>query len=137
VHNQEDKNVDISVDKLVAVYIKMRDERDRLKRDMEVQIENIESQMKVINAELLDICKEAGVDSFRTPFGTAYRTIKSRYWTNDWESFHTFMKENEAMELLERRIHQSNMKQFLEENPDTHPAGLQVEKEYAITIRRK
>jgi enamine deaminase RidA (YjgF/YER057c/UK114 family) len=115
----------------------MRDERDRLKRDMEVQIENIESQMKVINAELLDICKEAGVDSFRTPFGTAYRTIKSRYWTNDWESFHTFMKENEAMELLERRIHQSNMKQFLEENPDTHPAGLQVEKEYAITIRRK
>jgi hypothetical protein len=137
VHNQEDKNVDISVDKLVAVYIKMRDERDRLKRDMEMQIENIESQMKVINAELLDICKEAGVDSFRTPFGTAYRTIKSRYWTNDWESFHTFMKENEAMELLERRIHQSNMKQFLEENPDTHPAGLQVEKEYAITIRRK
>jgi len=137
VHNQEDKNVDISVDKLVAVYIKMRDERDRLKRDMEIQIENIEGQMKVINAELLDICKEAGVDSFRTPFGTAYRTIKSRYWTNDWESFHTFMKENEAMELLERRIHQSNMKQFLEENPDTHPAGLQVEKEYAITIRRK
>jgi len=129
--------VDISVDKLVSVYIKMRDERDRLKRDMEIQIENIEGQMKVINAELLDICKEAGVDSFRTPYGTAYRTIKSRYWTNDWESFHTFMKENEAMELLERRIHQSNMKQFLEENPDTHPAGLQVEKEYAITIRRK
>ena len=55
MHNQEDKNVDISVDKLVAVYIKMRDERDRLKRDMEMQIENIESQMKVINAELLDI----------------------------------------------------------------------------------
>jgi hypothetical protein len=47
------------------------------------------------------------------------------------------MKENEAMELLERRIHQTNMKQFLEENPDMHPAGLQVEKEYAITIRRK
>jgi len=137
VLNQEDKNMDVSVDKLVSVYIKMRDERDRVKQSMENQVEDIEAQMKVIGAELLDICKEAGVDSFRTPFGTAYRTLKSRYWTNDWENFHRFMKDNEAMELLERRIHQTNMKQFLEENPDTHPAGLQVEKEYAITIRRK
>jgi hypothetical protein len=47
------------------------------------------------------------------------------------------MQENNAMELLERRIHQSNMKQFLEENPETHPAGLQRDREYQITIRRK
>jgi hypothetical protein len=129
--------MDVSVDKLVSVYIKMRDERDRIKREMESQIENVEEQMKVISAELLDVCKEAGVDSFRTPFGTAYRTVKERYWTNDWESFHKFMRENQALELLERRIHQTNMKQFLEENPDLHPAGLQRDREYQITIRRK
>jgi len=129
--------MDVSVDKLVSVYIKMRDERDRVKRDMEAKIENIEDQMKVISGELLNICKETGADSFRTPFGTAYFTLKERYWTNDWESFHGFMREHEAMELLERRIHQSNMKQFLEENPDLHPAGLQRDREYQITIRRK
>jgi hypothetical protein len=93
--------------------------------------------MKVVSNQILDVCKENGVDSFRTPYGTAYRTLKSRYWTNDWEHFHKFMQEHQAMELLERRIHQSNMKQFLEENPDLHPAGLQVDREYAITIRRK
>jgi hypothetical protein len=137
VHNQEDKNMDVSVDKLVSVYIKMRDERDRITREMNQQLENIQTQMNVVKTELLNICKETGVESFRTPFGTAYRTIKSRYWTNDWESFYKFMKENEAMELLEKRICQTNVKQFLEENPDTHPAGLQVEKEYAITIKRR
>jgi hypothetical protein len=137
VHNQEDKNVDISVDKLVAVYIKMRDERDRITREMNQQLENIQTQMNVVKTELLNICKETGVESFRTPYGTAYRTIKSRYWTNDWESFYKFMRENEAMELLEKRICQTNVKQFLEENPDMHPAGLQVEKEYAITIKRR
>jgi len=129
--------MDVSVDKLVSVYIKMRDERDRIKRDMESQLEDIEGQMKVISSELLDVCKEAGVDSFRTPFGTAYRTVKERYWTNDWESLHKFMREHETLELLERRIHQTNMKQFLEENPDLHPAGLQRDREYQITIRRK
>ena len=70
--------MDVSVDKLVSVYIKMRDERDRIKRDMESQLEDIEGQMKVVSSELLDICKEAGIDSFRTPFGTAYRTVKDR-----------------------------------------------------------
>jgi len=129
--------MDVSVDKLVSVYIKMRDERDRIKREMEQRVEDIENQMKVVSGELLNICKETGADSFRTPFGTAYRTLKERYWTNDWESFHKFMQENNAMELLERRIHQSNMKQFLEENPETHPAGLQRDREYQITIRRK
>lgn len=129
--------MDVSVDKLVSVYIKMRDERDRIKRDMESQIEAVEEQMKVISAELLTICKETGADSFRTSFGTAYRTLKERYWTNDWESLHKFIRENQAMELLERRIHQTNMKQFLEENPDMHPAGLQRDREYQITIRRK
>lgn len=129
--------MDVSVDKLVSVYIKMRDERDRITREMNQQLENIQTQMNVVKTELLNICKETGVESFRTPFGTAYRTIKSRYWTNDWESFYKFMKENEAMELLEKRICQTNVKQFLEENPDTHPAGLQVEKEYAITIKRR
>jgi hypothetical protein len=129
--------MEISVDKLVSIYIKMRDERDKLKKEMELKINEIDEQMKVVSNQLLDVCKENGVDSFRTPFGTAYRTLKSRFWTNDWEQFHKFMKEHDALELLERRIHQTNMKQFLEENPDTHPAGLQVEKEYAITVRRK
>lgn len=129
--------MEVSVDKLVSIYIKMRDERDKLKKETELKINDIDDQMKVVSSQLLDICKENGVDSFRTPFGTAYRTLKSRFWTNDWEHFHKFMKEHDALELLERRIHQTNMKQFLEENPDTHPAGLQVEKEYAITVRRK
>lgn len=40
--------MDVSVDKLVSVYIKMRDERDRVKQSMEKQVEDIEAQMKVI-----------------------------------------------------------------------------------------
>lgn len=129
--------MDFSADKLVSVYIKMRDKRDDIKKEMEAKVRDIEEQMELVSSRLLEICKETGADSFRTPDGTAYRTIKHRYWTNDWESFHKFMQENAAMELLERRIHQSNMKQFLDENPEMHPAGLQVDREYAITVRRK
>jgi hypothetical protein len=38
--------------------------------------------------------------------------------------------------LLEKRLHQTNMKQFLEENPDLKPAGLNIDSEYTIVVRR-
>jgi hypothetical protein len=46
------------------------------------------------------------------------------------------MLEWEAPDLLEKRIHQSNMKQFLEDNPGTLPAGLNMDSQYTITVRR-
>ena len=90
----------------------------------------------MINQQILEICKETGADSIKTKHGTAIRTIKSRYWTNDWERFYDFMFEHNVPELLERRIHQTNIKQFLEENPDLLPAGLNVDSAYSITVRR-
>jgi hypothetical protein len=44
--------------------------------------------------------------------------------------------EYKAFELLERRIHQGNIKSFLEENPDEHPAGLNIDRSYTITVRK-
>lgn len=127
----------ISVEKLVATYIKIRDARDEIKREMEEKVATLQADLDAINQTLLEHFKEQGIDSARTPFGTAYRTIKSRYWTNDWEAMRNFIAEHDAFDLLEKRIHQSNMKQFLEENPDLHPAGLNVDSEYSVTVRRK
>ena len=125
-----------SVDQLVSIYIKIRDARQEAEREWKARDVDFEDQLKLISDQILEICKETGADSIKTSHGTAMRSVKSRYWTNDWESFHKFMMENQAPELLEKRIHQSNMKQFLEENPDMLPAGLNVDSQYTITVRR-
>jgi hypothetical protein len=49
---------------------------------------------------------------------------------------YTFIKEHDAFGLLEKRLHQTNMKDFLNENPDALPMGLNVESEYTIVVRR-
>jgi len=126
----------VSVDKLVEVYIKIRDARDEIRRELEAKEADLNEQLELISQQILDVCKQTGADSIKTAHGTAMRGVKSRYWTNDWEKFYEFLFEQNAPELLERRIHQSNMKQFLEENPDLHPAGLNVDRTYAITVRR-
>jgi uncharacterized Zn finger protein len=127
---------DISVDRLVSVFIKIRDARDEEERAWEQRKADFNEQLELINQQLLEICKSTDADSIRTAHGTVMRTVKSRYWTNDWEHFHKFLLEHEAPDLLEKRIHQSNMKQFLEENPELLPAGLNVDSAYSITVRR-
>lgn len=125
-----------SVDQLVSIYIKIRDARQEAEREWKARDLDFEDQLKLVSDQILEICKETGADSIKTSHGTAMRSVKSRYWTNDWESFHKFVMEWDAPDLLEKRIHQSNMKQFLEENPGTLPAGLNVDSQYTITVRR-
>ncbi len=127
---------DISADKLVAVYRKMREKRASLLREYEEQDEAIKSQMEVVEGKLLDLCKAIGADSLKTQHGTIIRTVKTRYWTSDWNSMHKFIMEHNMPELLEKRVSQTTMKQLLDENPDLMPPGMNVDSRYAVTIRR-
>jgi hypothetical protein len=47
-----------------------------------------------------------------------------------------FILEHGVPELLEKRIQQTNMRVFLEENPDLLPPGLNSNMEYSVTIKR-
>jgi hypothetical protein len=49
---------------------------------------------------------------------------------------HNFVKENDVIELLERRIAQRAMADFLKANPDKMPKGMNVESKYTVTVRR-
>lgn len=128
---------EVPVDKLVKVYLKMNAKHSELRSAFEAEEKKLKDQMAKVKAALLVYCKEQNLDSVRTTEGLFYRTVKLNYWTNDWNSMRKFIVENNAAELLHERIHQTNMKQFLEEHPDLLPPGLNVDSEYSITVRRK
>ena len=127
---------DISLDKITEVYIKMRDKRSDLKHKFDSEDGAIQEEMKLLEEQMLDVCKRMSAESIRTKVGTIIRSIKTRYWTNDWDSMRTFIKDNDAFDLLEKRLHQTNMRQFLEENPDVLPIGLNVDREFTVVVRR-
>lgn len=129
--------MEVKAEKLVKAYIKIRDKRKQLAEDYEKQDKELQESLDLIESELLNVCKETGADSLRTEFGTVSRRVAKRYWTNDWHSFYEFLKEHGALELLEKRIAQTNMATFLEENPDALPPGLNVDSRYAVSVRRK
>lgn len=126
----------VDLAKLTKVFIKIRDARSKLSAEFKEADAKLEADMKAIKEALLDYCKEQGVDSVRTAEGLVYRTTKTRYWTNDWESMHRFILENELPEFFEKRLNQGVVKTYLEEHPEELPPGLNVDSEYSITVRK-
>jgi hypothetical protein len=127
----------ISADKLVKVYLKMNAKYTAMKAEYEIEEKAIKEQMAKVKAALLVYCQEQSVESVRTTEGLFYRGITTRYWTNNWEEMGKFVVAHNIPELLEKRLHQGNTKQFLEEHPDLLPPGLNVDSEYTITVRKK
>jgi hypothetical protein len=127
----------IQADKLASAYIKMRDKRSQLQKEFDEQDKKIEAQMDMVSEELLKLCKTIGADSIKTQAGTVFRSVKTRYETTDWEHMYEFIKAHDIPQILERRISTTNMKQFLEENPELMPIGMNINNKYTVTVRRK
>ena len=127
---------DISIEKLTRVYIKMREKKAEVTHELEAKIAELDESMKKVKSAILDHMKEIGAESLRTESGSIYRTVRTTYSTNDWDSMNKFILEHSVPELLEKRIHQTNMKAFLEEHPETLPPGLNANMEYSVTIKR-
>lgn len=121
---------------LVAVYRKLRGAIAEEEELHEAKVKGLKEQLEIVSAELLNFCNEQNLDSVKTPAGTISRRVQTRYWTTDWEQMSNFIVEHNAVHLLEKRINNTNMKQFLAENPDTLPIGLQVDNKYVIQVRK-
>ena len=129
-----------STDRLVSVFIKIRDKKADLASEFKKAEGELNDKLDSIRAALSDKIKsnieETGEESMKTSHGTVFRTVKNRYWTSDWEAMAKFIIEHNCVDLLEKRIQQTNMRQFLDECPDLLPPALNVDSEYVINVRR-
>jgi hypothetical protein len=134
--DEVESQAEVPLEKLTRIYIKMRDKKAELETELENQVGKLENDMGTVKTAILNHMKSLGVESLRTDAGTVYRTVRTKYTTSDWESMGKFILEHGVPELLEKRIQQTNMRVFLEENPDLLPPGLNSNMEYSVTIKR-
>ena len=126
-----------NTEELVSAYVRIRDERARILREYEAKDAELKSDIDQIKVFLLSICNDVNANSIKTSQGTVMRKLNERFFCNDWDGFRKFVLEHQAVELLEKRIHQSNFKQFLSEHEgDGLPPGVNVMREYGISVRK-
>jgi len=127
----------VDTEEVVKAYLAIRNERDRLRNEYEAEDKKLVEDLKKLESVLLDVCNTVNANSIKTSLGTVIRKLNERYFCSDWDNFKQYVLENEAVELLERRISQGNFKQHLEEREgDGLPPGVNVMREYGITVRK-
>lgn len=128
---------DINAEEYVEAYIAIRSERERIKSEYEAQDQALKADLAQLEAGLLNICNTVNANSINTQHGTVIRSLKERFICSDWENFKEFVMENDAIDCLERRIHQGNFADFLKERENEGlPPGVNVMREFTITVRK-
>ena len=127
----------MNTDELVETFITLRNERDRMRNEWEEKDAVIKEDMTKLEQALLSICNEANATSIKTDKGTVIRKLNERFFCSDWDNFRDYVLEHQALELLERRIHQGNFKEFIaEREAEGLPPGVNVMREYGVTVRK-
>ena len=129
------ETTELNLEELVKIYLTIRTEREKLKASWEVKDGELEQEMKLLEQSMLTVCNDTNASSIRTESGTVIRSLKERFTTNDWDNFKKFVLDHEAIDLLERRIHQGNFKEFMAEHKDEGlPPGVNVMRDFTIVL---
>jgi hypothetical protein len=128
---------DVKLDSVVKAYLAIRDEKDRLAREHDAKDRELSQDLAQLEQILLSSCNDINADSIRTGVGTIIKSTRESFVCGDWDNFKTFILENEAVELLQQRIHQTNFKEFLSNREDEGlPPGISSMREFKITVRK-
>jgi hypothetical protein len=127
----------MNTEELVKIYLTIRNERERIEAEWEVKDKELKQELLVIEQSMLAICNDTNATSIKTAQGTIIKSLKERFNLSDRDSFNKYVREHDAVELFEGRIHQGNFKQFIADKQDAGlPPGVNVMREFGITVRK-
>jgi predicted nuclease with TOPRIM domain len=126
----------VPIAKLAKVYRKIRERIQEMTQEYEKAVGELKQTQDEVAGAMREQMKAMGVQSVKTEHGLVMLGIKTRYHTQDWDAFKSFIVQHDALDLMEKRIAQGNMDKFLKENPGVIPPGLTSDSEYTVTVRK-
>ena len=126
----------VPIDKLVKIYVKIRDALSAEKKKYETIEAEFKGQMAMIATELKARAQAEGVEGFRTDFGTVYMSETMKTSCADWSAFGEFLKDHDPLEFLEKRISSTAIKEYMKQTDGQLPPGVSIFKELEARVRR-
>ena len=126
-----------SIDEAIEAYVNTRDELRAKQQAFKLEEDAMKLRMEQISMWLRDKADELGVDSFKTQFGTAYRSVKTSYRvaTGGWDNFIGWVKETGNFQCLEKRVAKLATKE-IHDDTGAIPPGLDYVAEVEFDVRR-
>jgi hypothetical protein len=120
---------------VVQKYIQIRDRRAQRKEAFTQEDAKDKQLQETIEAKLMEVFIATGVDSCKTPAGTAYTSTKTSATVADKEVYLDFIKQTGEWGLLDVRALKSSIEEYKDKN-QALPPGINYREEVSINIRR-
>lgn len=129
--------MEITTDRLVTTYIKIRDCKSAESKVWEEREAKLNTDLKTIEMELLRRAQAEGVTGFKIAgIGTAYQKESIKVTIADDLVFYAFVKELGDLDFFERRVKSTHVQEYMKANGGHLPPGINVFKEIGMGIRR-
>ncbi len=122
---------------LLKAFIQLRDRRAQRKAAYEADDAGDKDKQAKIEVEFLRRFNERGIDNVSSKgVGTAYRSVRTSATVADWDELFGFIQQEEAWEMIERRVNKTAVEQYRSVN-DELPPGVNWSETQVINFRRK
>lgn len=119
----------------VAKYLRLRDFKEQVEREMKEKIAKIDAAMEPIAAELMSFLNEVGAESVNTKEGTFFKRMTTSCKVSDWDVILPFIKERDLWNFLEQRVSKTAIAEFIELYKEV-PPGVSIVREVKISVNR-
>ena len=125
----------VTIDQAVDAYIKLRNKKAEIEASIKDQVDTIKKQMDKLEAFMIQQASAQGVKSFKTEHGTAFLTTKDFATVADWDTVLEFIKQNDAYDLLERRVSKAAVRSHIDLHKQP-PAGVTYGSHLGVNVRK-
>jgi len=125
----------LTVDQVIAAYIKYRNQKEALEAEIKDQVKELKDKMSKLEAWIKTKADADGVTSFKTAHGTAFVTTNDYANVADWDAVLSFIKENDAYDMLEKRVSKNAVRGYIEQNK-TVPSGVNYGTRIDVNVRK-
>lgn len=125
----------VSVDDVVAAYIKLRTQKAELEKSIEESVKVINIKMTKMEAWLKEQADAQGVTSFKTKHGTAFLSTTDYATVADWDSVLAFIREHEAFEMLNKAVNKTAVREYIQMYKAV-PPGVNYGTKIVVNVRK-
>jgi len=125
----------VTVDSVIKKYMALRAKKEAIEAETKEQVKGIKESMAKIEAWLKVKADADGVTSFKTEHGTAFLTTVDYANVADWDAVLEFIRNEEAYDMLEKRVSKAAVRGYLESTNEV-PPGVNYGTKLDVNIRK-
>jgi len=124
-----------NVGDVIRTYMKLRDQKAAIEARVKDEVSTLKAKMEKLEAYLKTQMDAQGLTSFKSDYGTAFLTTTDYANVADWDAVLDFIRENEAYDMLEKRVSKIAVRGYIEQSKAV-PPGINYGTKLEVNIRK-